>query len=136
MSTERNRFEMPLTLAAIEDGHGKFPYVVIRLMSAMYMQIPIHFVQERVPGKNGLQIQSSEDSQEKNYRHLLQAVANYKKNTEEKNRTNHQMCLVLGPSIAYYFGENGIRFSYSIPKGGSLFNKDRKLIAMNERHFT
>jgi hypothetical protein len=135
MSTERNKFEMPLTQAAIEAGHGKFPYVVIRLTAANYMQLPIYFVQERMPGKNGLQIQSSEDSIEKDYRHLIQAVANYKNVTEQKNQTSHQMCLVISPNMAYYFGENGIRFSPSIPYGGSLFNTDRKMIAMNERHY-
>jgi hypothetical protein len=45
------------------------------------------------------------------------------------------MCLVEGPKTAYYFDEDEIEFSTSIPSGGALLTQDSKVIAMNVKHY-
>jgi hypothetical protein len=45
------------------------------------------------------------------------------------------MCLVEVPKTAYYFDEDEIEFSTSIPSGGALLTQDSKVIAMNVKHY-
>ena len=47
----------------------------------------------------------------------------------------HSVCLVLSPNSAYYFEEDGMQHSASIPSGGTLVNSQQQVIAINHPHF-
>ena len=52
----------------------------------------------------------------------------------DRNKTI-RMCLVEGPETSYYFDEDEIEFSTSIPSGGALLTQENKVIAMNVKHY-
>lgn len=127
-----------------ERGYGKFPYIIIRLYNAVYIQIPIHFSQELNDVQSGFHILTDTESESQiHFSELLKAVKKYRdeivlsneKQEAMANKKPTRMCLVLSSSTAYYFEENSISHNTSIPDGGSLFNSSHKMIAMNSSHF-
>ena len=102
---------------------------------AIYMQMPIHFVSERKEGLKGIIVQSDSENNIDNFPHLIEVAADYKRHLDTKDNRNHRLCVVVGKDQAYYFEEDEIRFSTSIPSGGTLVNSEQKIIAMAHDHF-
>lgn len=125
----------PLTSEAIQNGHGKFPYVIVRMFSGIYMQMPIHLVKEHTAKKKGIVVQTKEPGNKENDQFFIEVAANYKRHLDSKGKRKHRICLVLSPTSAYYFEEDQIQFSTSIPSGGTLVNSQQQVIAMNKPHF-
>jgi len=130
-----NNPEYALSKESIAKGHGKFPYIIVRMHHAVYMQMPIHFIAEKPIGLTGIFVKSEFDDILQNSPYLIDVAAEYWDHLNSKKNQKHRMCLVLSPSQAYYFEENEIRFSTSIPSGGTLVNSSKNVIAMANSHF-
>lgn len=124
-----------LSRKAIALGHGKFPYVIVRMHYAIYMQMPIHFVSEKKEGLKGIIVKSDAENFIDNFPYLIEVAADYKRSLDAKSNRNHRLCVVVGKDQAYYFEEEEIRFNTSIPSGGTLVNSDQQVIAMGQSHF-
>jgi hypothetical protein len=125
----------PLTPNAIQNGHGKFPYVIVRMFSGIYMQMPIHVVKERTPEMTGIVVQTKDLRKKKSHKFLVEVATDYQRHLDMKGSRKHRVCLVLSPKRAYYLEENVILISTSIPSGGTLVNSKQQVIAMGNSHF-
>ncbi|RAR73690.1 hypothetical protein [Flavobacterium aciduliphilum] len=127
------------------NGYGKFPYVILKVGCALYMQIPIHFNKDgdfvNYPGThvNGIsEIDLSTYNHDKlcSLHEKIIEHCQWMKNKIETDRNRTiKMCLVEGPDISYYFEGDTIEFSTSIPSGGNLITQDYKVIGMNVKHY-
>ena len=127
------------------EGYGKFPYVILKVGNAMFMQIPIHFNKNNdMVNYPGSHINSITEEEINNYFNdklssLHQKIithCQWMKNKIEADRGKTiKMCLVEAPQIAYYFDEDTIEFSTNIPSGGNLLTQEGKVIAMNLKHY-
>lgn len=137
--------ENPLTVKNFPKGYGSFPYILVRLYSAIYMQIPIHFnVEEATANFPGVQVNGIapslmedyvKDKSSKLHDILIDRVKAIKETMENREKKAIRLCLVEGKDIAYFFEGNEIKFNTSIPSGGTLVNQFKKIIAMNEEHY-
>ena len=130
-----NNPEYALSKESVARGHGKFPYIIVRMHHAVYMQMPIHFIAEKPIGLTGIFVNSQFDDALQNSPYLIDVAAEYKQDLDTKNNRNHRLCLVVGKDQAYYFEEDEIRFNTSIPTGGTLVNSNKQVIAMANSHF-
>ena len=133
--TDNKEIGASLSLKAIALGHGQFPYVIVRMHYAIYMQMPIHFVSEKKEGLKGIKVLTNAENFIDNFPYLIEVAADYKRSLDAKNNRNHRLCVVVGKDQAYYFEEDQIRFNTSIPSGGTLVNSDQQVIAMGQSHF-
>ena len=133
-TTPEKQIGFPISQSHAEQGFGKFPYVIIRLQYGIYMQFPIHFVKEKKDGLAGISIQTDSSDPKVQQALLLNAIAQFKTQIDEQKRRFHRLCVVLSEEQAYYFEEDGIKFSHSIPKGGTLLNSQQDFIAMGFPH--
>ena len=124
-----------LSPKAIALGHGQFPYVIVRMHYAIYMQMPIHFVSEKKEGLKGIKVLTNAENFIDNFPYLIEVADDYKRSLDAKSNRNHRLCVVVGKDQAYYFEEDEIRFNTSIPSGGTLVNSDQQVIAMGQSHF-
>jgi hypothetical protein len=133
--SDNNSIGATLSPDDISKGHGKFPYVIVRMHHGIYMQMPIHFISEKKEGLNGIMVKSEATNHLDNFPYLIRIASDYKRNLEMKNKAETKLCLVVAEYHAYYFSENEIRFSTSIPTGGTLVNAQQLIIAMGAPHF-
>lgn len=132
---DKNDIGISLSAEDIAKGHGQFPYVIVRMYYAFYMQMPIHFVSEKKEGLKGIKVLTDAENFIDNFPYLIEVASNYKRDLDAKNNLNHRLCLVVGKDQAYYFEEGEIRFNTSIPTGGVLVNSEQEIIAMAHDHF-
>jgi hypothetical protein len=98
------------------------------------MQFPIHFVKDRKDGLAGISIQTESNYPKVQQALLLNAIAQFKTQIDEQKKRSHRLCVVLDKEQAYYWEDDGIKFSHSIPKGGTLLNSQQDFIAMGFPH--
>ena len=127
--------QSPIKPEALANGHGKFPYVIVRLMATVYLQVPIIFAKDDRKGANAIIIYADENAIEDKTKFLIETVSEYKVNLEAKRNRPHKLCLVLDEHTAYFYDGDQIRFNESIPSGGALMNWKQEIIAMNVDHF-
>jgi hypothetical protein len=126
-------------------GYGKFPYLIVHVYSACYLQVPIYFSPSQQPDPEvGLCLPDVEpwmidafeqDTNTLLKNRLLEFAQEKKKQLEEKRKESVRMCLVLGPHHCIYFEKNEVNESEQIPEGGSLVNSENEIIAMNAKHY-
>ena len=133
-TTPEKQIGFPISQIHADQGFGKFPYLIIRLQYGIYMQFPIHFVKERKDGRAGICIQTESSDPKEQQALLLDAIAQFKTQIDEQKKRFHRLCVVLDKEQAYYWEEDGIKFSHSIPKGGTLLNSQQDFIAMGFPH--
>jgi hypothetical protein len=127
------------------NGYGKFPYVILKIGSALFMQIPIHFNKNNnlinYPGShiNGISetdLKAYEYNKLSSLHEKIIEHCKWMKNKIEADRGGTvKMCLVEGPDVSYYFEGDTIDFSTNIPGGGTLLTQDHKVIGMNVKHY-
>lgn len=128
-------------------GYGTFPYLIIRMQYAVYMQIPIQ-LEASDPGttkKPGIQIPTISTAQLADYSTNLDSEVHellvlhfrmWKQKTEFYNKGQKiECCIVEAPDRAYYFKEKEEVKSNSIPRGGTLLGVTSDIIGMNVPHF-
>jgi len=126
----------PLSAEKRAQGYGTFPYVIVRVQSAVYMQFPIHFYLDSIPDKPGLRVRVDSLSDEKqNFNSLFDVVRNFHQQINPVGVKPWKMCLVLSPSISHFFEDNIFSFSEEIPDGGSLIDSNYKVLALNSLHY-
>jgi hypothetical protein len=145
MKNEEDEF----SVSKFRKGYGQFPYIVIRVVSGIYMQIPIHFVPEGEKGdateqpgthvtdvpKDYFQLTKQEQIK-KLHPSLLEKTLWVRDKISKEHGANFDYCLVEGPERCfYYFREGHFKESDSIPSGGTLIDQQRKFLAMNRPHF-
>ena len=126
-------------------GYGKFPYVILKVGYALFMQIPIHFNKNNdiinYPGShiNGVSetdLKAYEYNKLSSLHEKIIEHCQWMKNKIEADRGGTvKMCLVEGPDVSYYFEGDTIDFSTNIPGGGTLLTQDHKVIGMNVKHY-
>ena len=127
---------IPLSAEKRAQGYGTFPYVIVRIYGAVYMQFPIHFYTDSNPDKPGIRVLvDSLMDEKKNFNDLFNVVRQFDQQINTIEAKTLKMCLVLSPFIAYYFEENAFKFSDEIPKGGILMDNNYKELAMNSPHY-
>jgi hypothetical protein len=126
----------PLSAEKRAQGYGTFPYVIVRVQSAVYMQFPIHFYLDAIPDKPGLRVRVDSLSDEKqNLNSLFDVVRKFHQQINPVGVKPWKMCLVLSPSISHFFEDNIFSFSEEIPDGGSLIDSNYKVLALNSLHY-
>jgi hypothetical protein len=128
-------------------GYGTFPYLIIRMQHAVYMQIPIQLEapEPGAPKKPGILIPNLSAEQRAAYESNLDSEVHdllvlhfrmWKQKTEFYNKGQKiECCIVEAPNRAYYFkGKEEVK-SKSIPHGGTLLSATSDIIAMNVPHF-
>lgn len=131
-------------------GYGEFPYLILKVGHALYMQIPIHFLKEGeevdVKKHPGTQVRNVKEKVLKESREsqifLLQdeilATTEFvlSKIQSTKPEKNLEACLVLGQKRALYFRDGRFTPQVYIPTGGALLDQMGNIIGMNVEHYT
>ena len=130
-------------------GYGEFPYIIIKIGHALFMQIPIHFLKEgeeidtkKHPGTQVRDV-SAEILKEplEDQIFLLQddilATTEYvlDKVRATKPEKKLEACLVLGKRQALYYYNGKFNPNTYIPTGGTLVDQGHKMIGMNVEHY-
>ena len=128
-------------------GYGQFPYLIIRMQYAVYMQIPIQLevTQPGTSKKPGILIPNLSAEQRAAYESNLDSEVHdllvehfrmWKQKTEFYNSGQKiECCIVEAPDRAYYFKGKEEQKSSAIPSGGTLLSASSDVIAMNVPHF-
>jgi hypothetical protein len=132
-------------------GYGLFPYIIIREMSGMYRQIPIHFSLEELLEREGVLVNQFEDESDDNVEEkcidtlnsiiksepVIIIKRNTKKNWIFSSNRKIEGCVVFSPKRAIYLDSEGkIKCeSKSIPWGGSLISICGETIITNSQHY-
>lgn len=129
------------------EGYGIFPYIIQRLHSSVFRQIPIRFnVDENQANNKEILINNISEEDLANYRinkksPLHDIIMNHCEEFKQKLMIenpglSNRFCLVEDPETAYYFEANNvINFSNSIPDRGQLLSVDNELIGLNVHHY-
>lgn len=143
MTTQWNNYRF------FKKGYGEFPYIIIKIGHALFMQIPIHFLKgdEDVDTKKhpGTQVRDVSPEVFKEPREsqifLLQdeilATTEFVLNKVKASRPNKKLeaCLVLGKRQALYYNNGIFKPNTYIPTGGTLVDQGHKMIGMNVEHY-
>lgn len=128
-------------------GYGTFPYLIIRMQHAVYMQIPIKLdaSDSGAPKKPGIQIPNLSPEQRAAYAVNLDSEVHdllvlhfrmWKQKTEFYSKGRKiECCIVEAPDRAYYFKDKEEVKSSSIPRGGTLLSASSDVIGMNVPHY-
>ena len=128
-------------------GYGTFPYLIIRMQHAVYMQIPIQLEASNpgAPSRPGIQIPNISEEQLASYAANLDSEVHellvlhfrmWKQKTEFYNKGRKiECCIVEAPDQAYYFKDKEEVKSSSIPRGGTLLSTTSAIIGMNVPHY-
>ncbi|WP_300435969.1 hypothetical protein [Christiangramia sp.] len=119
-------------------GYGKFPYVVVKIGYARYLQIPIHRTsKEEDFSLKGIFISEEKEPDIKlKKEHDLYALMQVRKQNYQEKNIYLPMCLVEGPEDAVYIDEQGnTSENSSIPKGGVLLTANHDIISMEGPHY-
>lgn len=131
-----NQDIFPLSTEKRAQGYGTFPYVIVRIQGAVYMQFPIHFYVDSIPDKPGLRVRVDSLMDEKqNFNDLFNVVRQFHQQINPIENKAFKMCLVLSPNVCHFFEDNTFKFSDEIPEGGSLIDANYKMLAMNSSHY-
>lgn len=144
---------MGKSFASLSDsGYFTFPYIIIREMTGMYRQIPIHFVLESWRQREGVFIEVSNTNSyeeiESNCISFLLRILNNdsilirsSQNVVEYNFNqdfNKEGCVVFAPNTAVYINNNlEVMDSQTIPipSGGLLLSVDGSIIREGNKHY-
>lgn len=131
----------------LEKGYGTFPYLIVRIRSGLYKQIPIHFSQRELHFKEGVFVAVSEtDAVEDIEKECLITLAKILAYDSEiiasgdlylgDPRTHRRLtgCLVLEPERAIYIREDNEVIEGSIPWGGTLVSIENETIKFPMSH--
>ena len=144
MSTNESQFGQ---VSNFPPGYGTFPYLIIRMQYAVYMQIPIQLEAPKPaePSRPGIQIPNLSEEQRAAYAAdldsevhelLVEHVRMWKQKTEFYNKGRKiECCIVEAPDRGYYFKDKEEIKSSSIPRGGTLLSASSAVIGMNVPHF-
>jgi hypothetical protein len=128
-----------------QEHYGRFPYIVHRMFSGIYRQIPIVFSYEHEQGElPGVTIRLDEEKHsaldvihsEAMRAQLKQVALTVKNDLEQKHKKEARVCLVFGPSDCIYLESNGEIDSTHPPFGGTLCNAQGKpMVIAAEPHW-
>ena len=94
----------PLSAEKRAQGYGTFPYVIVRIYSAVYMQFPIHFYTDSNPDKPGIRVRvDSLIDEKKNFNDLFNVVRQFDQQINTIETKVLKMCLVLSPECRLLF---------------------------------
>lgn len=134
-------------VSKLPPGYGTFPYLIIRMQHAVYMQIPIQLEVPEIgaPKKPGIQIPNLSEEQLASYEANLDSEVHellvlhfrmWKQKTEFYNKGRKiECCIVEALDRAYYFKDKEEVKSSSIPRGGTLLSTTSDIIGMNVPHY-
>jgi len=128
-----------------QEHYGRFPYIVHRMFSGIYRQIPIVFTYEHEQGElpgvtvrldaekhSGLDVIHSEAMRVQ----LKQVARKVKTDLEQKHKKEARVCLVFGPDACFYLAATDEYESSRPPFGGTLCNAQGKpMIIAAEPHW-
>ena len=129
-------------------GYGRFPYIVLKVGYAQYMQIPIHFLGEGQPVDikfhPGTQVRDvpeillkadRETQIEYLHEQILEVTLMVITKIRVYSKKEPEACLVLAKDKGYYYKQGVFEHSQSIPTGGTLLDQLNNIIAMNVEHY-
>ncbi len=121
-------------------GFGIFPYLVIRYFSGYYSQLPIRFFEDS--NKEDPSVEWGDDgslritASESFINDPIEPVSLMNQILYDVgDRTKLKVCLVLSPFKAYYYFEEIMRESESIPAGGILVDYHLNPLASSAYHY-
>lgn len=129
-------------------GYGIFPYVIIRIFSAIYLQVPIQLfcnIEEQnhkdYPGFHAYKIPDEILAlpRKEMIRALKDDLIEMLWQMQQQIRIDKgnapKMCLVLDKDWCFYLNNDELIESTSIPSGGSLITQSHQGITMNTQHY-
>ena len=133
---------------SFKPGYGRFPYIIVKIGYAQYMQIPIHFVGGGQPVDlkihPGIQVRDvpeillkadRETQIEYLHEQILDVTLMVISKTRVYSKKDPEACLVLAKDKGYYYKQGVFEHSQSIPTGGTLLDQLNNIIAMNVEHY-
>ena len=126
-------------------GYGNFPYIIERLRSGIYRQIPIVITAfDSEDCKLGIRFLINREHSLLSIENIIlihkDSLVNLTKRLKDKlenlEMADKRLCLVLGPKKGIYFeANNEIIESNSIPKGGWLLSENNERVTESEYHY-
>jgi hypothetical protein len=124
------------------EHYGCFPYIIHRMFSGIYRQIPIVFTYEHEQGGITVRLNAEKHSgldvihSEAMRTQLKQVARKVKTDLEQKHKKEERVCLVFGPDDCFYLEATGESASTQPPFGGTLCNAQGKpMIIAAEPHW-
>lgn len=132
--------EDPFVLNTFLPGYGTFPYVILKIGLALFIQIPIQINKYddlvKLPGTNINNVSEEVQKDAEQFRELLIAhTLKIKTKIENDRKVQAQLCLVMNASEGHYFSYDTIKKNNIIPTGGTLLTQGHKVMAMNREHY-
>jgi hypothetical protein len=129
-------------------GYGEFPYIIIKVGSAKFMQIPIHFLRPNqevnIKIHPGTQVRDVPENVFKEirsqqifllYDDILEVTYYVLNKIKSQRNKRPEACLVLSKDQAlYYYNGKFNRHTY-IPTGGTLMDQTNRIIGFNVEHY-
>ena len=125
-------------------GYGIFPYLIVRITSGVYMQLPIQLDEKESTESGGIQLEGVEpwmlalyeiDKYSKVHELLIERTHQVKDQLEAQFKRPARLCLVEGTEMGYYIFDGQAYTSSTIPSGGTLVTQSHEIIGMNVRHY-
>ncbi|MFC2148761.1 hypothetical protein ACFLR9_09360 [Bacteroidota bacterium] len=114
----------------LEKGYGHFPYIIVRIRSGLYKQIPIHRRIRELMGFEGVFVTYEEDLSVHNYEEMCKKLfRQYWRHHLDKG-SPVDACLVMNSREGYYLSKEGEVTTGPIPSGGWLYSVNEELIEM------
>ena len=142
----KNTFDPFDTVAKFPKGYGEFPYIIIRVGYAIYMQVPIHFNvengdTENFPGTHINHVSQelidlyAKDKSSALHEIMIDHCKKIKQKMERDGNKPVRMCLVETENSAHYFEGEEILANISIPFGGTLVTQKHGIIGIGMAHY-
>ena len=122
--------------ADLERGYGQFPYILIRVTSTWYQQIPLHSEDLRPLKFDGLYVSNLFQEVSKNYEIACELTLFHYWGSEKNKGNPSDMCLVMNKNRGMYITKDGsVTVDDKIPSGGKLQALDNTFIQMDGEHY-
>ncbi len=120
----------------LERGYGQFPYILRRITSTWYQQIPLHSEDLKPLKLDGLYVSQLFQETTKNYEVACQLTLLKYWGSEKSKGNPSDLCLVFNKNKAMYITKDGyLTEDHKIPSGGKLQALDNTFIQMDGEHY-
>ena len=129
-------------------GYGEFPYIIIKVGPAKFMQIPIHFLRPNQevnikihPGTQVRDVPEPVFNEIRSqqifllYEEIMEATNFVLDKIKRQQNKIPEACLVLGENKALYYYKGKFNRHTYIPTGGTLMDQTKKIIGFNVEHY-
>ena len=123
------------TTRFLEKGYGHFPYIIVRIRSGLYKQIPIHRRTRDLLPFEGIFVDCERESYGAGFEDLCKQLFHHFWRTELAHGKPTDACLVFSYKEGHYISKEGDITLGAIPSGGWLYSAEGELMQMGGEHY-